>query len=121
MHVTRENEIHLFDFDFCGNGWLCLDIAFYIAQLVNIERYDAYMYEPKIKSFMAGYESITQLTPEEKRLLPLLGTSLYYFYLGIQCQRYENWSNTFLSENYLKRYIRGIVMKYYGLDSIPNE
>lgn len=115
MHISQENEISIFDFDFCGNGWLCLDIAFYVAQLTNVERYDADMYGPKIKSFLAGYESITPISTEEKRLLPLLGTTLYYFYLGIQCQRYENWSNTFLSENYLKRYIKGIVMKYDGL------
>src|SRR5262249_25093078 len=32
------NKITLFDFDFCGNGLLCLDIAYYIIQLHNTER-----------------------------------------------------------------------------------
>jgi len=115
LNITKNKEATLFDFDFCGNGWLCLDIAYYILQLHNIEKYDKKSYQPKIDSFLKGYESITKLSTEEKRLIPILGVSLYYFYLGIQCQRYENWSNSFLNENYLKRYINGLVKRYYEL------
>ncbi len=39
----------------------------------------------------------------------------YFFYLGVQCQRYDNWSNAFLSENYLKRFINGLVKRYYDI------
>jgi Ser/Thr protein kinase RdoA (MazF antagonist) len=35
------NKVTIFDFDFCGNGWLCLDIAYYILHLHNIEKYEA--------------------------------------------------------------------------------
>lgn len=115
INLTKNNKATLFDFDFCGNGWLCLDIAYYIMQLHNIEKYDKTAYQTKIDSFLKGYESITKLSTEEKRLIPILGVSLYYFYLGVQCQRYENWSNSFLSENYLKRYINGLVKRYYEL------
>ncbi|MDO9257500.1 MAG: phosphotransferase [Bacteroidales bacterium] len=115
MNITKENEVTLFDFDFCGNGWLCLDIAYYILQLHNIEKYEAKDYQPKVDSFIKGYESITQISDEEKRLIPILGVSLYFFYLGIQCQRYDNWSNSFLSENYLKRYINGLVKRYHDI------
>lgn len=115
LNITENNEITIFDFDFCGNGWLSLDIAFYILQLHNIEKYEAKEYQPKIDSFMNGYESVTKISDEEKRLIPMLGVSLYFFYLGVQCQRYENWSNTFLSENYLKRYINGLVKRYYDI------
>ncbi|MBI3232660.1 MAG: hypothetical protein HYZ42_01225 [Bacteroidetes bacterium] len=61
---------------------------------------------------MEGYESICPVSDEEKRMIPMLGLSLYMFYLGVQCQRYDNWSNSFLSENYLKRFINGIVVRY---------
>jgi Ser/Thr protein kinase RdoA (MazF antagonist) len=115
LNITVDNEITIFDFDFCGNGWLCLDIAYYILQLHNIERYDATNYQPKIDSFIKGYESITPISKEEKKLIPVLGVSLYFFYLGVQCQRYDNWSNSFLSENYLKRFINGLVKKYYDI------
>jgi len=115
MNITEDNDITIFDFDFCGNGWLCLDIAYYILQLHNIEKYEAKDYQPKLDSFIKGYESITKISIEEKRLIPLLGVSLYFFYLGVQCQRYDNWSNSFLSENYLKRFINGLIKRYFDI------
>jgi Ser/Thr protein kinase RdoA (MazF antagonist) len=121
LNITPDNKVTLFDFDFCGNGWLCLDIAYYILQLHNIEKYEAKDYQPKVESFLNGYEAITPLTKEEKRLLPMLGVSLYFFYLGIQCQRYDNWSNSFLNENYLKRFINGLVKRYYDIYGLGGE
>ncbi len=121
INVTNENAVTIFDFDFCGNGWLCLDIAYYIKQLHNVEKYKSKDYQPKIDSFIKGYESVTPITNEEKRLIPMLGVSLLFFYLGVQCQRYDNWSNSFLSENYLKRFINGIVRKYYDLNKLGDK
>jgi Ser/Thr protein kinase RdoA (MazF antagonist) len=115
LNITTENKVTIFDFDFCGNGWLCFDIAYYILQLHNIEKYEAKDYQPKIDAFIKGYEYVTPISPEEKRLIPMLGLSLYFFYLGVQCERYDNWSNTFLNENYLKRFINGLVKRYYNL------
>ena len=121
INITKENKVTFFDFDFCGNGWLCLDIAYYVLQLHNIDKYEAKDYQPKVDSFLKGYESITPISREEKRLIPMLGVSLYFFYLGIQCQRYDNWSNSFLSENYLKRYINGLVKRYYELNQLGGD
>lgn len=115
LNVTVDDKITIFDFDFCGNGWLVLDIAYYILQLHNVEKYEAKDYQPKVESFLRGYESIAEISTEEKRLISVLGVSLYFFYLGVQCQRYDNWSNSFLSENYLKRYINGLVKRYYDI------
>ncbi|MBX7241985.1 MAG: phosphotransferase [Bacteroidia bacterium] len=115
LNITKDNKVTVFDFDFCGNGWLCLDIAYYIIQLHNIEQYETKGYTPKIDSFMKGYESVTPISEEEKRLIPMLGVSIYFFYLGVYCQRYDNWSNSFLSENYLKRFINGLIKRYYDI------
>jgi Ser/Thr protein kinase RdoA (MazF antagonist) len=115
LNISADNEVTIFDFDFCGNGWLCLDIAYYILQLHNIEKYEAKDYQPKVDAFLKGYESITAISAEEKHLIPILGVSLYFFYLGVQCQRYDNWSNSFLSENYLKRFINGLLKRYYDI------
>jgi Ser/Thr protein kinase RdoA (MazF antagonist) len=120
LNITNDKKVTIFDFDFCGNGWLCLDIAYYILQLHNIEKYEAKDYQPKVDSFLKGYESITPISAEEKRLIPILGVSLYFFYLGVQCQRYDNWSNSFLSENYLKRFINGLVKRYYDIYKLGN-
>jgi Ser/Thr protein kinase RdoA (MazF antagonist) len=106
------DDITLFDFDFCGNGWLCYDIAYYILQLHSTEK-DENECGSKMDAFLKGYESVTKISNEERRLLPMLGVSLYFFYLGIQCRRFDNWSNTFLNEAYLKRFINLLVKKYF--------
>jgi len=112
LNISDENEVTLFDFDFCGNGWLCLDIAYYILQLYSTEK-DEIERAEKIKAFYKGYETIEKINDEEKRLIPFLGVCMYYFYLGVQCNRFENWSNTFLNEVYLKRFISVLIKGYY--------
>jgi Ser/Thr protein kinase RdoA (MazF antagonist) len=78
------------------------------------------MYELKLAHFLKGYESITPIPEAEKQLLPVAGISLYFFYLGVQCQRFENWTNTFLNETYLKRYITVVVKKLYAHYNLPD-
>jgi Ser/Thr protein kinase RdoA (MazF antagonist) len=119
MNVDETGQPTIFDFDFCGNGWLCADVAYYMLQLYYVERVDTEC-QIKLQAFLQGYESVTPLTTEEKRLLPMLGVSLYYFYLGVQCRRFHNWSNVFLSETYLKRFIIAIVKRYYDIH-FPSE
>jgi Ser/Thr protein kinase RdoA (MazF antagonist) len=119
VHIDQNYRVTLFDFDFCGNGWLCLDVAYYILQIHSTEK-DEQERDRKIEAFLAGYESVTPLTSEEKRLLPMLGVTLYFFYLGVQCQRYENWSNVFLNETHLKRFVNLLVKKYFDLNELGN-
>lgn len=111
LNVNAKDEITLFDFDFCGNGWLCLDIAYYVMQLHVIEVNEE-LFIAKLQSFLKGYETVSAINDEEKNILHTLGLSLYFFYLGIQCQRFENWSNVFLNETYLKRYIIARIKRY---------
>jgi Ser/Thr protein kinase RdoA (MazF antagonist) len=119
MNITQDGQITIYDFDFCGNGWLCYDIAYYILQLHSTEK-DVYQRDLKVEDFLSGYESVTKITDEEKRILPMLGVSLYFFYLGVQCRRYDNWSNVFLNEIYLKRFINLLVRKYFE-ENIAND
>jgi len=112
ISIDKETGITLFDFDFCGNGWLCYDVAYYILQLNSTEKDEAEC-RLKTEAFLNGYESVTPLTIEEKRIIPHLGVALYFFYLGIQCSRFDNWSNTFLNETYLKRFINLLVKRYF--------
>lgn len=118
FNISQEGDATLFDFDFCGNGWLCLDLAYYVLQLTNLEKEESER-ALKLESFWRGYESVVPITEEERRLIPMLGVSLYIFYLGVQCRRYENWSNSFLNESYLKRFINVLVKKYYDLYVTP--
>ncbi|GAB3808804.1 hypothetical protein GCM10028819_48630 [Spirosoma humi] len=104
LNINKDDQVTLFDFDFCGSGLLCTDMAYYILQIHSTE-VDEAAFRKKKESFLAGYESITKISEEEKALLPMLGLSVYFFYLGVQCQRFDNWSNVFLNELYLTRLI----------------
>lgn len=117
LNVFQNKEITIFDFDFCGNGWLVQDVAYYILQIRSTERADE-EYEEKKTWFLKGYESISPLTTTEKELIPTLALSCYYFYLGIQCRRFENWSNVFLNEAYLKRFINVLVKGWFDYNKM---
>lgn len=101
MHFGPENEVTFFDFDFCGNGWLCHDVSYFLYQLFSthpkIEDYEA-----KAAQFLKGYTEINALSEEEHALIPKICLALMLFYIGIQCYRFD-WSNVFLSEHHLKR------------------
>lgn len=120
MNITPEGDITFFDFDFCGNGWLCMDMAYYMLQIHSTEKDDDER-ECKTAQFLQGYESVTPVTAEEKRLIPILGICLYFFYLGIQSQRYDNWSNVFLNEIYLKRFINLLLKKYFDYHQLDQK
>ncbi|MBE9463022.1 phosphotransferase enzyme family protein [Dyadobacter subterraneus] len=117
MHFYGEDEITIFDFDFCGNGMLCQDLGYYIMQLYNLEKDEA-QYNLKLESFLKGYESTATFSEEEKRIIPYISTAIYFFFLGIQCQRYDNWSNVFLNEIYLSRFINLIIKKWCDYNKI---
>lgn len=116
MNITDDSTITLFDFDFCGNGWLMLDVAYFAVQLFNTEP-DKERYEVKMAAFYGGYESITDLSQEEKRLISHATLAVWLFYLGVQSQRFDNWSNIFLTENYLKHFI-GLIRNWLDYHKI---
>ncbi len=103
LSVNNENEITIFDFDNCGNGRLILDVGYFCKQLFFIET-DKKEYEIKVNSFLKGYQEKRFLSENELKLIPEAGASIFIFYLGVQAQRFD-WSNIFLSENYLKMFV----------------
>ncbi len=106
MHFNGD-EVTIFDFDFCGNGWLCYDIAYFMVQLYNTNPVET-EYQDKLNRFLEGYESIVGISDEERKIIPLLVISIWFFYLGVQCEKFDTWSNLFLNEDHLKRFIASI-------------
>ena len=58
----------------------------------------------KVESFLNGYRKERSLSEDELKLIPEAGASIFIFYLGVQAQRFD-WSNIFLTENYLKMFV----------------
>lgn len=113
LSVNNENDITIFDFDNCGNGLLILDVGYFCKQLFFIET-NKKEYELKVQHFLAGYKKNRFLSENEIKLIPEVGASIFVFYLGVQAQRFD-WSNIFLSENYLKMFVGRIRnwLEYY--------
>jgi Ser/Thr protein kinase RdoA (MazF antagonist) len=108
LHVDPNNNITLFDFDFCGNGWLCYDIAFNFIMLFSMEGNEV-EYRKKVESFLKGYESILVISDEEKRMLPAAAASICFYYLGVQRERF---ASVFFNEEHLKRFVNFRIKKW---------
>ena len=119
MNITDDGDITLFDFDFCGNGWLVLDLAYTSVQLFHTEP-DKEKFKEKLNMFFKGYESVEEIADDEKRLIPKAAMAIWLFYLGVQAQRFNDWSNIFYTENYLKHYI-GMLKNWMEFHNIPSK
>ncbi|MBQ0768668.1 MAG: phosphotransferase, partial [Bizionia sp.] len=107
MKVVNDTEFIFFDFDNCGNGWLFLDIA-YSLMLIFRNEPNKDTFKKKLNSFYKGYESIIAVSTEEKRLVPYGGLAIWLHYTGVHVERYNDFANHFLSEDFLKYWIQTV-------------
>ena len=64
VSVNNKEEITIFDFDNCGNGFLFLDIGYFFIQLFHIEL-NKEIYESKVESFLSGYRKVRAITKKK--------------------------------------------------------
>lgn len=102
LHIDDETGITFFDFDFCGNGYLCFDISYFLFQLLATNLNDE-EYQVKADSFIKGYETVIEISSEEKELINYGCLAIMTYYISIQCDRFNYWTNIFLNEDHLKR------------------
>jgi len=119
LHIDDEKEVTFFDFDFCGNGYLCFDISYFLFQLLatNLNQKE---YQVKADSFLEGYETVTEISNEEKKFLPFACLAIMTYYISVQCDRFEFWTNIFLNEDHLKRMI-GNLKRWIAYNKIEIE
>ena len=108
LNIDHNNNITLFDFDFCGNGFLALDLAYHMTMLFLFEPDQEKLME-KLQQFYQGYESVLVISEEEKKVIPTFGTALLFFYLGFQCERF---SAIFVNEIYVKGFINSRIKRW---------
>lgn len=119
LHINNEKEITFFDFDFCGNGYLCFDISYFLFQLftTNLNEEE---YQIKANAFLKGYETVIEISPEEKELLPFACLAIMTYYISVQCDRFEFWTNIFLNQDHLKRMV-GNLKRWIAYNNIEIE
>jgi len=74
----------------------------------------------KADSFLKGYETVSEITTEEKRIIPFVCLAIMTFYISMQCDRYDTWSNIFLNEDHLKRFV-GNLKRWVDYNAIEIE
>lgn len=116
LHISDENEITFFDFDFCGNGELYLDISYFLFQLLATNL-DENAYRDKAESFLQGYNSVVEISKEERRMLPYGCLAIMIYYIGVQCDRFNYWTNIFVNEDHLKRMV-GNLKRWMNFNNI---
>lgn len=117
LHIDDEKEITFFDFDFCGNGYLCFDISYFLFQLLTTHLNEE-EYQEKAESFIKGYETVTTISNEEKVFLPYACLAIMTYYISVQCDRFDYWTNIFLNEDHLKRMVGNLKrwMAYHKIE-----
>lgn len=118
LHADDQNQVTFFDFDFCGNGWLCLDISYFLFQLFSTN-HDENHYRVKANDFLRGYETEAEISDEERELLKYACLAIMIYYISIQCDRFEHWTNIFLNRDHLRRYVANLKrwIAYHGLEA----
>ncbi|WKN43872.1 phosphotransferase [Tunicatimonas pelagia] len=107
MKIKDNSEITIFDFDNCGNGWLWLDMAYALMILFRNEP-NKETFNSKRAAFYRGYDSIISVSEEEKRIIPYGGLAIWLHYTGIHIQRFDDFSNQFFSQEFLKYWIHTV-------------
>ncbi len=122
LHIDEEDGITFFDFDFCGNGYLCFDISYFLFQLLatNLNEEE---YQLKADSFIRGYETVTEISDEEKEFLLFACLASMTYYIAVQCERFEYWTNLFLNEDHLRRMVGNLKrwIVYNKIEITPKE
>lgn len=117
MSIQDNGVITFFDFDNCGNGWLILDVGYYLMQLFYVEQ-DKKEYERKKEAFLSGYRSKSLLTDKELELIPHAGLAIWIHYMGVAAKAFDHIANFYLSENYVKMMIARVKdwLKYHQIE-----
>ncbi|MBU2940368.1 phosphotransferase [Lacinutrix sp. C3R15] len=116
LKVKETSEITVFDFDNCGNGWLFLDLSYTLMILFRNEA-NKDNFKEKQASFYQGYTTIAHVSDEEKKLIPYGGLAIWLHYNSIHINRFNDFSNPFLSEDFLKYWIHTVKqwMEFNGI------
>ena len=108
FHLDNNKQITLFDFDFCGNGWLLLDLAFH-AIVTFITEPNLEKYEVEMDNFYKGYENVIPISKEERNAIPLLATVTLIYYLSVQSERF---AAIYANEEYIKLVINQRIKRW---------
>ena len=93
-------KMTLFDFDFCGYGYLHYDLGSFFHYERNSDQNKA--------KFLEGYKQIRPLTVEDKKLIPYFEILMRVFHLGARANNADGIKNPLWPENEIEKNIDDI-------------
>jgi len=118
FHFSEDGDITFFDFDFAGKGYLANDITtFYIHYFleVNFNKITQGGADNAFNVFLESYRKVRPLADDEIKAIPYLGFAFWVFYLGFQYENFDDWSNIFFGNKFLKDRV-ALIKKWMGDD-----
>lgn len=97
--ANSNNDITLYDFERLGYGWRAFEISTYIGHLISGRQVadPIKLYTQVRDCFLRGYESIVALSESEKSALPLLYQMQRIWMKSECCERFIDWSSSFMN------------------------
>ena len=105
FHLDEQNNVAFFDFDFAGKGLLILDITtFFIHFFLDAfnGRLTGHESREAFQQFLISYRQTRAVSDEEIAAIPDMGFAFWLFYLGFQYESFDDWSNIFWGEPFIK-------------------
>lgn len=108
FHFTEKDEITFFDWDFSGKGFLVNDLlSFKIHYFFHVmhgftskEQANA-----DFQSFVAAYRQHRNISDQELAAIPVLGNMFWIFYLAVQYQGFNDFSNPYFNLTFIEGWL----------------
>lgn len=108
FHYTDKDEITFFDWDFFGKGFLVNDLMsfkvhFFLHVMHGMTSKEQAMAD--FQTFVAAYREHRDISDLELSAIPVLGNMFWTFYLAIQYQGFDDFSNPYFNQNFIKGWL----------------
>ncbi|MFP9115133.1 phosphotransferase enzyme family protein [Flavobacterium sp. RHBU_3] len=121
FHFSGEDKITFFDFDFAGKGHLINDITtFYIHYFFDVMTGKRTREEADrcFKVFLEAYRSVRPVSDTEISSMKLFGLGFFMFYFGFHHENFDDWSNFFYTERFIKERV-SVIKKWMAYAPLP--
>lgn len=108
FHFTENDEITFFDWDFAGKGFLVNDLLSFQIHFFFHVTHGATSKEQAVKdfqTFVAAYREHGDISDLELSAIPVLGNMFWIFYLAVQYQGFDDFSNPYFSQTFIKQWL----------------
>ena len=109
FHINKNNVITHFDFDQCGYGFRAFELGKFTLCLRNHD-----LKTEKVLSFLSGYESVREISEQEKKAIPYFEVIAIIWVMSIHVSNVNKIGYQYLDENFWKKRIGSI--ESLGLD-----